>query len=318
MTTERERIDRMLAEGKVSAEEAERLLAALGRAEDEDADADTPPVEKIAKPRLSRLALAGALGMPAAGVAFLVVAGLGIAVGSGPRAEERALAGGALVAAAVALVGVGVSIAGLVAIRRAPGELTGRRAARLGIIVPPIVGAVTFAVIVALAAVSEVRRQERARAEFREYEERRLDKLWHDFREYYYRIIEGGNPFGKVYPSMDWPEMLRQFIEPDWALEIAAAPGLSVEKSLKGTVLDLDGHLVGETVKWSRCILVEPAKEFPPPEDASGIIVLTDGRKDYHVPVVRVARKWYLARKPVETVPAGAEVTEGKAAEEAD
>ena len=33
MTDERERIDRMLAEGKVSAEEAERLRASLDKAE---------------------------------------------------------------------------------------------------------------------------------------------------------------------------------------------------------------------------------------------------------------------------------------------
>ncbi|MHC4247994.1 MAG: ExbD/TolR family protein [Planctomycetota bacterium] len=138
MTTERERIEKLLADGKVSPMEAERLRAALEKSEREEAQAPPGPREAIVKPKLSRLAVAGALGLPAAVATFLFVMGLALVFGV---IEERAAGGGLMMAAAVALVGVGLSIAGLVVTRREPGRFSGRRLATAGI-VAPIVAAV--------------------------------------------------------------------------------------------------------------------------------------------------------------------------------
>ncbi|MHC5056119.1 MAG: hypothetical protein ACYTKD_15545 [Planctomycetota bacterium] len=137
MTTERERIEKLLADGKVSPMEAERLRAALEKAERDEAArpaaAGEGQADRLGRPRLSRLALAGVLGLPAAGVTFLFVMGLAIVFGV---IEERAAGGGLMMAAAVALVGVGLSIAGLVVTRRQPDRFSGRRLATAGIIAP--------------------------------------------------------------------------------------------------------------------------------------------------------------------------------------
>ncbi|MHC5056115.1 MAG: hypothetical protein ACYTKD_15525 [Planctomycetota bacterium] len=302
MTTERQRIEKLLADGKVSAEEAERLRAALDRAEREEAQAPPGAREAIVKPRLSRLALAGALGLPAAGIAFLLVAGLSIAFGV---RDDRAAEGALLVAAAVALTGVGLSIAGRVAIRRAPDELTGLRAARFGIVVPVVTGAVVLVVIVIVGIVSDyynMRHGQRMREEaMRARDEEELEHLWGRLHD---AVTQRG---ASEMPDEFFHEMLDVFLEPEWV-------GAIVEESSReggpGTQLwDKLERLVAapgsEHLWWSRCAL-EQSNEGPHRENVSGTFVLTDRRKrkDYHFRVVKVEGDWRFARAPFEETPA--------------
>ncbi len=127
MSQERERIDRLLAEGKISAEEAERLRAAMEKSE----VGETFEVEHIERPRLSRLAVAGALCLPGA-----LVAGLLTWVLANARCAERLLddTTGLFVGWAVLLIGIVLSIAALIGIRESQGELKGRGPALFALI----------------------------------------------------------------------------------------------------------------------------------------------------------------------------------------
>ena len=127
--SEQERIDRLLAEGKISAEEAERLRAAVEESEaDETSESE---VESIERPRLSRLAVAGALCLPGA-----LVAGLLTWVLANARCAERLLddTTGLFVGWAVLLIGIVLSIAALIGIRESQGELKGRGPALFALI----------------------------------------------------------------------------------------------------------------------------------------------------------------------------------------
>ncbi|MHC4247996.1 MAG: hypothetical protein ACYS9X_02600 [Planctomycetota bacterium] len=302
MTTERERIEKLLAEGKVSAEEAERLRAALDRAEREETHPPPGAREAIVKPRLSRLALAGALGLPAAGIAFLLVAGLSIAFGV---RDDRAAEGAFLVAAAVALTGVGLSIAGRVAIRRAPDELTGLRAARLGIIVPVVTGAVVLVVIVVVGIVTDYynyRHGQRMREQaLLQRDEEVLQHLWQQLCHAVTSRKSGDMPEELFH------EMLDQLLEPEWVGAIVeessrgGGPGTQLWDELERLVAAPgSGHF-----RWSRCTL-EQSGEGPHRESVSGTFVLTDRRKrkDYHFRVVKVEEDWRFARAPFEETPA--------------
>jgi len=184
MTTERERIEKLLADGKVSPMEAERLRAALEKAERDEREKAARPgaadgdgadrLDKIGRPRTSRLALAGVLGLPAAGVTFLFVMGLAIVFGAH---GDRAVAGGLLMAVAVALVGVGLSIAGLVVTRRQPDRFSGRRLATAGIIAP-VVAAILGGTGLAIVVYQHEKRSEAlAREMEREMERRNSESI---------------------------------------------------------------------------------------------------------------------------------------------
>ena len=130
MESERERIERLEAEGKISAEEAGKLKDALARAEAKETAADEHPVTK---PRLSRLALAGFLCSPAALILYIGLAAIGDA------ADIQAIAFWALplsLSAVAFLTGMGLSVAGLVVTRRSPDRLRGRNLARAGLLLP--------------------------------------------------------------------------------------------------------------------------------------------------------------------------------------
>ena len=124
MSDEQERIERMLADGKISPEEAERLRRAL----EESEIGETPEVERIEPPRLSRLALAGALCLPGALVAQLLIAAL-----PKPRGAETWSVG-----PLVLLTGIVLSIAALITIRESHGQLTGRGLALFALILQSI------------------------------------------------------------------------------------------------------------------------------------------------------------------------------------
>ena len=84
-------------------------------------------------PRLSRLAVAGALGLPAAVIAALLMVALANAFGAkGLQANDAVVLAGC----AVLFAGVVLSISALVAIRNSHGRLTGRGLALFGIIAP--------------------------------------------------------------------------------------------------------------------------------------------------------------------------------------
>lgn len=129
MSAERERIDRMQSEGKITQEEAHRLLAALDRSE----TPEPPPAQLALPPRLSRLAIAGALAFPAAVIAAFLVSALARAFGATAVQAENARVSAEY---AVLLVGIVLSISALVAIRNSQGCLAGLGLALFGIIAP--------------------------------------------------------------------------------------------------------------------------------------------------------------------------------------
>ncbi len=177
MKDERERIEGMLSEGRISADEAEQLLAAVEKA-------DTRQEEEIKKPRLSRLALAGALGLPAAVVVWLLLFGFAMIWAEGPYVEDRASAGATLVALAVMLAGLGLSIGGYVAVRRAPDELRGQKLALFGIWLPAGLLAATAAMGTVTYFLLDPRRMGV------EEERRAVERTWRKTKEEVFRALE--------------------------------------------------------------------------------------------------------------------------------
>lgn len=206
MTTERERIDKMLAEGKVSAKEAERLRAALEGSEREEMQAPPGPREEITRPRLSRLALAGALGVPAGIVTWLFVFGLGICLADD---TDSIVAGAFIVAFAVMLIFVALSAGGLVVIRQAPDKLTGRRLAHLGIWLPT---GLIIAWVTSVAIIAHLQKQ-RSRKEAR--------RLMEKERAVLQRAEEEAERRDAEYRRRDWDEIVRRAVVEAEAARIA-------------------------------------------------------------------------------------------------
>ncbi len=113
MSDERERIEKMAAEGKISTEEAERLKTALEKSEEKEAT--TPPRVPTEGPELSRLAVTSLV---------LAVAGLPLS----------ALLG--VLGLAAMLTGLVLGIVALVQIRNSGGKLYGKGFALAGLILP--------------------------------------------------------------------------------------------------------------------------------------------------------------------------------------
>lgn len=133
MSNERERIEHLLAEGKISTEEAERLRAAMERSETRAPVAPEP----LAKPRLSRLAVASALGLPAAVTAGLLVHLLGLfilLITRHPDKNHVLDLVAVLTALVVILASAIAGIASLVAVGKTPDRLRGRGLAILGLV----------------------------------------------------------------------------------------------------------------------------------------------------------------------------------------
>ncbi|MDK1032910.1 MAG: hypothetical protein QGD94_12945 [Planctomycetia bacterium] len=143
MSDEHKRIDRMLAEGKISPEEAARLRGALEKSEDV---AEAPVAEPVTKRRLSKLAVAGALGVPAAIVAALLVYAFGMLIAEGMRGDERAGLAATVTGVAVVLAGFVLSVAALVAIRNNRETRCGKGLAIFGLlaILIPIAALILF------------------------------------------------------------------------------------------------------------------------------------------------------------------------------
>ncbi|MHC4253728.1 MAG: SHOCT-like domain-containing protein [Planctomycetota bacterium] len=159
MASERERIKKMLAEGKVSPEEAARLEAAIDAAE--VGEGDTPArrpggtgdggAGKMGddEPRLSRLALASALCLPGAVVVGILVALLAQVATGGQRISEGAVALGAISGVAVLLTGFIAGIAALRSIRARPRRLRGRGLCIVGIVGLPAALVLVFLLLMA-------------------------------------------------------------------------------------------------------------------------------------------------------------------------
>ncbi|MHC4247997.1 MAG: SHOCT-like domain-containing protein [Planctomycetota bacterium] len=287
MATERQRIEKLLADGKVSAEEAERLLAALEKSERDDAQAAPGPREEIKKPRLSRLALAGALCMPGAFVAALLVAGFAMIF---TRNEEQIVGAVALVGLAVFLTGIGLSIGGLILIRRAPDELAGRKLAHLGIWLP-----VAVTVVVYTAVTAEVRRARRDREAsqaklrelhmLRELADEQIPALWEQMHAI---LVECS-----AHPASERPaafaEAAKTLLDPAWAKHLEARAnqvGLDDTNGFKPL-------LQTETIKDMRV-----SRRTTRIDEGRGQIVVTDGRRRVSLGVCRVGNEWRFVRTP--------------------
>ncbi|MHC5056114.1 MAG: SHOCT-like domain-containing protein [Planctomycetota bacterium] len=287
MTTERQRIEKLLADGKVSAEEAARLLAALDRAERDEAQAPPGPRESIAKPRLSRLALAGLLCTPGAVVAALLVAGFAMIF---TRNEEQIVGAVALVGLAVFLTGIGLSIGGLILIRRAPDELAGRKLAHLGIWLP-----VAVTVVVYTAVSAEVRRarrdREASRAKLRELHMLRelADEQIPELRNQMHAILVECSALPASERPAAFAEAAKALLDPAWAKHLEA----------RGSQVGFDDTngfkplLQTETIKDMRV-----SRRTTRIDEGRGQIVVTDGRRRVSLRVKRVGDEWLFERTP--------------------
>ncbi|MHC5056116.1 MAG: hypothetical protein ACYTKD_15530 [Planctomycetota bacterium] len=306
MTTERERIEKLLADGKVSAKEAERLLAALDRAEREDVQATARPGREIARPRLSRLAIAGAVALPAALGLFVTAFGFGVALGTN---EELAAAGGLMVAAVALAAGSIVSVSAALAVRRSPDTLRGRRLAHIGIVLSLI--------LMAAAAVGSQATYRAGRwREKREPEEKDIRALW-SRTEYRIKKIWQSQDDESMYPLAALGRLLED-VEPAFAGELhadfigdiarrlnpppaegeperAAAPA---DDKFKGTIAgDEMGLILGLLEKGEIDLRLDDVTVSR--DLASGeMVVRLLGKTEMRVvvPVVKIGAKWYFAR----------------------
>jgi hypothetical protein len=142
-------------DGTISAEEGEKLKAAVKS----DPDVKPAPVaeEPIRGPRMSRLAIAGALGPIGAIVVAMVAYGIGSIFGARPGAASE---GAACLGGATVVVCFVLSIIALVAIRMRPTELSGKRLAVAGIVAPVV--CVVAPAGIALAKLGRMARRRRA------------------------------------------------------------------------------------------------------------------------------------------------------------
>jgi hypothetical protein len=309
MTDERERIDKMLAEGKVSPEEAKRLLAALERSEREEAEAPPGPREEIKRPRLSRLAVAGAVALPAALGLFVTAFGFGVALGTN---EELAAAGGLMVAAVVLVAGAILSVSAALAVRRSPDALRGRRLAHIGIAASAVLGAV--------AAVGSHSTYRAGRwRERREPEEKEIRALW-SRTEYRVRKVFQDQGDESLYPLAALGHLLED-VEPAFAADLQmdflgnVARGLNppsgegepeeatarAKDKFRGTILGDEMGLVLKLLEKGeidfRLDDVTVSRDL-----ASGeMVVRLLGKSEMRVvvPVVKIGAKWYFARGQV-------------------
>jgi hypothetical protein len=134
-------------------------------------------------------------------------------------------------------------------------------------------------------------------------------KLSEELRAYFHGA--SGMPAGKP------PPVPTRLLDPDWAN--AVQEGAWQDRG-DDTVFGAEmkrrlAAIGGKALRSSRRVFTTKRPAEGPHRENAATIVLTDGLNDYHVPAVRVGAKWYFARKPVKTVPAGTTVTAGKAAE---
>ena len=132
-TDERTRIEALLREGKISMEESRELLDALGTRLPE------PSVMEQVQRRLSRLALASALCLPAAVLLGIFSGVLAQWALGREHHSEASVWIGVLCGTAVLITGLVLGVAALRAIRNEPGTLSGRGLAWIGVISPPVV-----------------------------------------------------------------------------------------------------------------------------------------------------------------------------------
>jgi hypothetical protein len=134
MPEELERIEKMLADGKISPEEAERLKKAVSDAERKEVATPPRPVKRVERPRLSKMAVAGALALPAAAALAAVVGLVGTSLADSAKGREAAGAAAGAAFLVVLLTGFVLSSVGLAGIRREPDRLRGRGLAVWGLL----------------------------------------------------------------------------------------------------------------------------------------------------------------------------------------
>jgi len=148
MTDEHERIEKMRAEGKVTAEEAERLKAALGKSGEAQALRRPPPV---AEPVTHKLAILSALALPVGAAAAIVIGGLGASLATSRSGREIAISVGFWLLFLIVIVGGILGQIALSAIRREPDRFRGRGLALFGRLV-----ALLALIVIVFGAVSYV------------------------------------------------------------------------------------------------------------------------------------------------------------------
>ena len=139
MSDERERIERMRAEGKISTEEARRLMDALEKAEQKEQNISSGGIPLVEQQRLSKTAVAGALCLPAAIIVGLLAGFAAHLVSKEDHLTEGTAWIAVLSGTAVLLVGLLLGIAALLAVRREPDKLWGKGFAWVGILQLPVV-----------------------------------------------------------------------------------------------------------------------------------------------------------------------------------
>ena len=122
MSAESERIDRMLSEGKISPDEAQRLRAALDKSEPEPS-----PLAQFPSSRISRLAVTSA-------VLVVVAFAVQIIVVLASVAFHRGTSSVILPVGPLLLLSLIFGISALVVIKKSQGRLTGRGLALFGVV----------------------------------------------------------------------------------------------------------------------------------------------------------------------------------------
>ena len=135
MNEEKDRIERMLAEGRVTREEADGLLAALEKSQKEESF--SMPGGQTEEPRMCAAAVVGALGVPAAIVLSLILVIIDGLL-STPHGPDGAVSGSSAgpVFMLVMFIGFVLSIIALFQISGSRGRLRGKGLAIAGIVMP--------------------------------------------------------------------------------------------------------------------------------------------------------------------------------------
>jgi len=298
VSNERERIEHLLAEGKISAEEAERLRTAMNKSE---VRAPVAP-EPVAKPRLSRLAVASALGLPAAVTAGLLVYAFGLLIllvaEHADKDDVLALAAG-LTGFAVLLAGAIAGIAALVAVRNAPDRLRGRGLAILGVLQLPVVAVLCTALLL-LQTQADSEGIQAEPAMHRELDVQRqpddvgtvqvapvpveIFELWQRLQA----IMRSETPS---------PAAVLELMEPTWAEAVRGASSTEETEALN------QGTLFGSDLPEEKADVAQLGKpDAVNLSDGSEWVELVIGHEGevMRVPVIQINGRYYFARGPVQ------------------
>jgi len=287
-----------------ASEVKEEVTKIQGTRRDVDREVGTPEgednmnIESVNSSRMSRLAIAGILGLPAALVVGLITFAFGTMLApEGFQKWDNVSAAAGLVGFAVCITGVVLSVCALVTIRKSEGRLRGKGLAKLGIGVPVSLG-IALLIFGGLSwhligpQVNEMRNEteQMMRAEVEKRERRaaeaKINGLWLELSALLTETAGAIAPADLADKLMEptWREKVVNAADPKKFEEQSSIFGLKFEKESKISPDEFFGRTIIKGVNVNG--------------DRADLLLEFAGQR-FSVPMQKVDSRWYFAPGPV-------------------